>query len=213
MKFFASAALAVLAAVVRADVAFTNSNYNVVAGEPFTLTWSGAAGPVNITLEDGSTSNLQAVEVIDSDDSNTSFTWTPPASLPSDSYVFAISDGTTTNYSPQFTFVGSASASSSVASSTAASSTAASTHTSAHSSSASHSSAVSSHSTLITSTTANSTTTASKSHSASATSTKTSASSSSSASATTVPNTSDGQRFSSPLAMVLVAVAGLLYFN
>jgi hypothetical protein len=45
---------------------FTNSQYNVVEGKPFTLIWVSAAGPVSITLMDAtSTSNMKAVETID----------------------------------------------------------------------------------------------------------------------------------------------------
>lgn len=62
MKSFTIAAiLAALPAWVNA-VAITNTNFDgIEAGKPFEVTWSGAAGPVAITLKDGAADNLQTV--------------------------------------------------------------------------------------------------------------------------------------------------------
>lgn len=65
MKFLAVAAVAVLAAIAEAKASFTNTAYNVEAGEPFTLTWAGNTGPVTITLKNGPEDDLKTVTVID----------------------------------------------------------------------------------------------------------------------------------------------------
>lgn len=64
MKFTATI-MAVLAAVASAEVTLTNSDYDIKAGEPFTIEWTGADGPVTITLKNGDPNNLQTVDVID----------------------------------------------------------------------------------------------------------------------------------------------------
>jgi hypothetical protein len=63
MKFSVTALVA-FAATVLAQPRFTNSNFAVEENKPFTLTWSGAVGPVTITLMTGPASNLQEVTVI-----------------------------------------------------------------------------------------------------------------------------------------------------
>lgn len=57
--------VAALAAIAEAKVAFTNSAYVVEAGQPFELKWSGATGPVTITLKTGPNTALKDVMVID----------------------------------------------------------------------------------------------------------------------------------------------------
>lgn len=199
MKFFSVAAMAVLAAVAEARLAFTNSDFTITAGEPFTLTWDGASAPVTITLKNGPNGDLKDVMVLDSDDSGTSFTWTPPSSLPSDIYAFEIADGVDKpNYSLQFTFVGDGTASTSSPSETASPSTSASP-----SASTAASSTVESNSTTASHSSATGTPTKSSSQTASETDEPTSVPS----------NTNDGQMRKSPLALVLVTVAALLYFN
>ncbi|KAL1883124.1 hypothetical protein VTK73DRAFT_9491 [Phialemonium thermophilum] len=220
MKFFTAAAVAFLAAVAQAKVAFTNSAFDVEAGKPITLTWAGNSGPVTITLKNGPADNLKTVTVIDTNDSGNSFTWIPSASLPSDVYALEISDGSDVNYSKQFTFQGSGTASVTAPSATTGSATVSSASASASasaSSSAGSSSAVSSTATVISSASSNSTTTSSShstSHTSATKTTKsTAAATTSEAPATTVPNTNDSPRYKSPLALVLVTVAALLYFN
>lgn len=65
MKFPTAAVFAVLAAIAEAKVQFTNSNYDITEGDPFTLKWSGAEGPVTITVKSGPETNLKDVMVID----------------------------------------------------------------------------------------------------------------------------------------------------
>lgn len=205
MKFTA-ALMAVLAAVASAEVTLTNSDYDIKAGEPFTIEWTGADGPVTITLKNGDPLNLQTVDVIDSSDSGSSFTWTPPSDLPTDTYAFEIVDSSgVPNYSPQFQFEGTASPSSTAASSTEASVTTTASETSA---SATETTASSDSSVTSASTSGSSSSTASSTTSSSASST------SASATPTSTPeNTNDGKRLGSPLAFVFVTIAALLYFN
>ncbi|KAJ9157440.1 hypothetical protein NKR23_g41 [Pleurostoma richardsiae] len=221
---FAAAALALLIAIVEARPEFTNSNFAVEAGVPFTLKWSNAVGEVTITLKNGDPDNLKTVEVIDSGDTGTSFTWTPPSTLPSDTYAFEISDesGDQPNYSTQFTFAGSASATGSLtsASATAATTSSASasasetsTASSTESSSAATTSSSSASTTTSESSSSSSTSASSTSFTTSTSSTASTTSSSATSSTTSVSNTNDGKRLGSPLALVFVAVASLLYFN
>lgn len=57
--------VAALAASTNAIVAFTNSAFVVVPGKPFTLTWSGASGPVTIKLKNGPALVLKDVLTVD----------------------------------------------------------------------------------------------------------------------------------------------------
>lgn len=212
MKFTA-AVMAVLAAVASAEVTLTNSDYDIEAGKPFTIEWTGADGPVTITLKNGDPTDLQTVEVIDSSDSGSSFTWTPPSDLPTDTYAFEIVDSSgVPNYSPQFQFEGTASPSSSAAASSTASETVASTSASETTASATETTASSEASSTSASTSGSSS--SSSSSTASSTSSSSASSTSASSSATSTPeNTNDSQRLGSPLAFVFVTIAALLYFN
>lgn len=193
--------VAALAAIAEAKVAFTNSAFVIEAGKPFQLTWTGAVGPVTITLKDGPNTALKDVMVIDQNDTGTSFTWTPPSTLPSDIYAFQIVDSTgVPNYSVQWNFQGTASASVSVSSSTVTSGSSTSTSVSTTTSTSS-------------TTTTSSNTSSSSSSSSRNSSTTTHASTTSSSPTTTPANTNDGLRAKSPLALVLVTVVALLYFN
>lgn len=62
---FSTIFVAVMAAVAEAKPQFTNSAYDVEAGVPFTLSWSGATGPVTIVLQNGPPGNLKDVMVLD----------------------------------------------------------------------------------------------------------------------------------------------------
>ncbi|KAI0799371.1 hypothetical protein GGR55DRAFT_504702 [Xylaria sp. FL0064] len=106
---------------------FSMTEINVSPGKPFTLTWEGANGPVEVSLVTETASNLEIVGVIDSGDTGSSYTWTPSDDLPSGTYAFLISDGDDSNYSPQWSYEASGSASG--GGSPAPSSTSASTST------------------------------------------------------------------------------------
>lgn len=57
--------LALLATLTRA-VKFTNSAYDVVPGEDFTITWTEAQGPVTLRLKSGPQTDLETVEEVTS---------------------------------------------------------------------------------------------------------------------------------------------------
>lgn len=59
MKY--SAAVLSLVGAAAAVPSFLNTEYNVVAGEPFTLSFSGCENGCTITLENGSEDDLQPV--------------------------------------------------------------------------------------------------------------------------------------------------------
>lgn len=56
--------LATLVSAAFAKVILTNTQFNVAVGQPFTITWSDATGPVTLTLKDGESGNLQTVSTI-----------------------------------------------------------------------------------------------------------------------------------------------------
>lgn len=67
MKTIKVATLAGLVALVQAqngDFIITNSDFDLVAGEEFTLEWTGNEGPVTIRLQTGPEDNLETVEVL-----------------------------------------------------------------------------------------------------------------------------------------------------
>lgn len=65
-RLFAVAATAI--ATANAAVQFTNSVFNnVTAGQSFTLTWSGATGPVDILLKNGPSTALVTVSTVASE--------------------------------------------------------------------------------------------------------------------------------------------------
>ncbi|KAK4120331.1 hypothetical protein N657DRAFT_674258 [Parathielavia appendiculata] len=89
---------------VLAAVTFTNTEYYIYAGSPFTVTWTGNRAPITLTLMNGPDENLQTVLTIVSDYSGQDYTWTPPAELPADSYILRLEDGGSTDYSARFRY-------------------------------------------------------------------------------------------------------------
>ncbi|OHF01356.1 extracellular matrix protein [Colletotrichum orchidophilum] len=208
MKSFTSVLVAGFAALAQA-VQLTNSNFNIQAGQPFVITWSDASGPVTLTLKNGPSTDLKTVSTIASGQSGTSFTWTPSSSLPTDQYAIEIEDGSgTPNYSEQFTLTTSVTASASASASATASASASSTDTTEASSTITSSASAESTSA---SSTANSTV-ASTVSTSTRTSTHTSATGSSTSAPTTVPG-SDAVRMGSPIALIGLTVAAMLYFQ
>ncbi|KAM0819636.1 hypothetical protein AB5N19_05452 [Seiridium cardinale] len=210
----ASIAVAVLAGLVDAKASFTNTAFDVEAGESFTLTWVGGTGPFQILLKDGPSTNLETVETLVASSTAESATVTLPSSLTTGMYAFEIVDtaDSESNYSSQFTFVGSAasstvtSASSTmVASSTAASSSSASASASASTTTITTASASASASASTTGSTTGSSSTL-KTTTTSSSSTRTSSSASSTS---TVANTNDGRGLVAPFLapLILAAVA------
>ncbi|TVY48796.1 hypothetical protein LOCC1_G001112 [Lachnellula occidentalis] len=227
---FAAAALV----GVNAVVSLTNSDYIVTVGTPFSIGWAGASGPVTITLKNGPALDLDTVSTLTSGATSSPYVWSVPSDLPVGNYAIEITDGTSTNYSPEFGLMGatatssiaistssSASASASSASLSTSASTSSSTSESSSSASTSSTSASvassSSSMTTIASSSAsatssgNSTTSASKT--GSATNSSKTAGSSSTATPATVPNANSASEFASPLALVFLTFAAILSLN
>ncbi|KAL9944484.1 hypothetical protein ACHAQF_006584 [Verticillium nonalfalfae] len=216
MKYSVAATLAALVAYVQAKAEFTNTQADfaaISAGEDFTLTWSGAEGPVTILLKSGPSDDLTTVETITTGQSGESFTWSVPTTLVSGQYAFEINDGTEPNYSVQFPLVGSGTAS---ASSAPASSAPASTATSASAtvtvtSTVAESSAASESETATSSAAESSATTEASSSVVTRTRTSTTAAESATGTAASVPDSKAG-RLGSPVALIMT-LAAMLYFH
>ncbi|KAI0842843.1 Ser-Thr-rich glycosyl-phosphatidyl-inositol-anchored membrane family-domain-containing protein [Hypoxylon sp. FL0890] len=220
MKFtiFAS----ILAALPAWAVTITNSNFdNIEVGKPFEITWSGATGPVTLTLKDGSSDNLQTVGEITSGQTGESYTWVPDSSLSTGTYALEINDGTDVNYSKQFDVEGgsasstpasitvSSTLSTSIVSSTIVSSTISSTSIS--SASATTSSASESLTSSLSSSSSSATVSGSSTSSTTSASSTSSASHTSSTSAATIaPNTNAAQTMAPFMAPMLLAVGAAL---
>ncbi|KAJ4295956.1 hypothetical protein N0V88_004658 [Collariella sp. IMI 366227] len=229
MKFSLFSVLAFAAAVI-AKPTFLNSHYEVHEGEEFTLKWNNAQGPVTITLLTGEARNLKKVTDLATDVTGNTYSFTPQ-DLPSGTYAFKITDATNdVNYSPQWEYKGTGV----LPSLTSAESTASrSSSTVSSTTSTSSSSSTSLESSSLTSTTSGAASSTSKfapgmtlrstglvaddtlqplplpspaAPPSTSTTTK--------AAQTTAPvNSNNGQRFASPLALVAVTVAALVFFN
>lgn len=213
MQFSASLVLAVLAAVARAvQFDFGPEGFAPQAGQPITLNWSGATGPVTITLKDGSSDDLQDVEVLVSGSTSGSYTWTPGDNLPAGTYALEISDGTETNFSPQFNLDGDAPAPTTSASETISMTTSEASETETSSES------MTSDTTSTIMTSMNTTMTTSTSETTSETTTDrdeaTTTREAPTDAATTEPADINGsQRLASSLALVVGAFAAIVAFN
>lgn len=123
MKLSIAAIVGALVATVCAKPAFTNLDFSLTEGTPFTLEWVNATGPVTITLVSGADSKtLVPVQTLTSTATGTSFTYTP-SGLPSGNYAFRINDATSVNdpnFSMLIVYVGTGKASSSSALTSAA---------------------------------------------------------------------------------------------
>lgn len=65
MQFTKVIVAAAAVAVANATVEFTDPTFaGITVGTPFNITWSGAEGPVTLSLKDGLTTNLQLVSTI-----------------------------------------------------------------------------------------------------------------------------------------------------
>jgi hypothetical protein len=206
MKFSVGTLVAFAAAALAKPI-LTNSNYDIVEDEAFTIKWSNAQGPVTITLKTGPSTALKTVTTIVADESSTSFTWTP-TDLPSGTYALEITDSSgEPNYSPQFQYVGTGtlptSSESSASSTVARTSSSAAASTTESSSSNTEESSTSTESSSITS----------ASNSTTISTTPTSTSTRGTSTNTPPANSNNGQRFASSLALVLGTVAALVFFN
>jgi hypothetical protein len=219
MKYSIAALTAVVGAVA-AQPTLLNSNYDVVDGQPFELTFEGCESGCTISLKNGDPGNLQQVEVLGSDITGDSFT-VDLGDRAADDYAFEIvanDDPENPNYSEPFPYgTGEpveSSASSVAESTTVVTSTSVSVVTSTSESSESSETTEASE---TTSTTELETTTIT-----SAVSTETQDSTtithSTTATETAAPTGSDvpdsgAERLASPLALVACAIAAMAYLN
>lgn len=129
MKLSIAAIVGALVATVCAKPAFTNLDFTLTEGTPFTLEWVNATGPVTITLVSGADSkSLVPVQTLTSTATGTSFTYTPTG-LPSGNYAFRINDASSVNdpnFSMLIVYVGTGKSSSSSSALTSAATTASS---------------------------------------------------------------------------------------
>ncbi|ROT37423.1 hypothetical protein SODALDRAFT_196418 [Sodiomyces alkalinus F11] len=230
MRIVSIATLAGLVAFVQAqngDFIITNSEFDLVPGEEFTLEWAGNDGPVTIRLQTGPSDNLQTVEVLAEGATGDSFTWLVPEDIADNTYNFQIEDEATgeVNYSVQFPLDGDDSAVTATPSAeptsaeptvtpsdltTAAPSTTSEAESSAASSEASEiSSAVSS---AISSAVSSASESASSSASELASATESDDAAPTESDDVEVPGSKAG-RLGSPLALLGLTVAALLYFQ
>ncbi|KAK0655775.1 hypothetical protein B0T16DRAFT_18282 [Cercophora newfieldiana] len=191
---FSAALVAGFAAFGLAKPSITNLSFNLTEGQPFTLTWIDAVGPVKVELVTGADSqSLQPIRTLATGETDGSFTFTP-SGLASGNYAFRVTDSDgLPNFSLLFPYTGTA-----VSSSATGSSSRTSTRSTT---SAASSTPVSSDVSSITS--ASSTSTRTTSTRTTATTTPTN----------TPTNNNEGQRFSSSLALVFMTVAALVFFN
>ncbi|CAF9938492.1 hypothetical protein IMSHALPRED_000818 [Imshaugia aleurites] len=95
------AAAVLLPLYVQAVKFVVDSFEGIAVGQPFILTWWGDNSPVTIKLLQGDPKALDPVVTIASNVAGDSYTWTP-TTIPAGTYVLSITQGTETNYSPQF---------------------------------------------------------------------------------------------------------------
>ncbi|KAH7329034.1 hypothetical protein B0I35DRAFT_34224 [Stachybotrys elegans] len=200
--------LSALAAVVAAQPRITNSAFNLVEGEPFTLTFEGCTSTCTIVLQNGPEGNLQDVETLTTDATDSFVVELGPR--PEDEYNFLIIDNETEeeNWSMKFSY-GSEAPEEDTTTSVAPSSTAAPTSTV--------------ESTTVETTTAETTTSAATTETTEASTTSAESSTTLSTSATTttsgpaetetdIPDSGAG-RLASPLALVAGAIVAMAYLN
>ncbi|KKF95980.1 hypothetical protein CFO_g1685 [Ceratocystis platani] len=208
---------AALASSVTA-VQFTNSAVQPTAGEPFTLTWTDATGPVNIYVVTGPNQNaLEEVNTVGTGLTGGSTTVTlNAADFASGTYAFKIVDGSEDNFSSAFALVGTGSASSSSASTSPVSTTPAASSTEASSTTGSETTTTTdatttdaSSTTLATSTTASGTVSSSGAARSSGSATR------SSTSASTVPTDVPGaaSTLSSSMALMVLSAVAMVFLN
>ncbi|KAI1757086.1 Ser-Thr-rich glycosyl-phosphatidyl-inositol-anchored membrane family-domain-containing protein [Xylaria castorea] len=217
-----SVVLAALLGFVNAKVELTNSNFDdIEAGSTFQITWTGAEGPVTLTLKNGKSGDLKTVQTITTNASGDSFVWPIDPSLPTGDYALEVDDGSDVNYSKMFPIDGTVAATSSTASSsstvsvtsssTASSSTTSSASTSTVSTSTASTSTVTTSSETSTSS-SQSTSTASHSSTMTRTTSSTPTSTQSAPAQTSPPNTNDAHSMAAPLIPGILALLGAALF-
>jgi len=208
-------AIALLASSVFGAVTFTSVPSGISAGQSYTLLYSAddTTTPVTITLRKGNPQNLDTIGALTTTSTGGSFTWTVPADIVSGTdYALMISQGTAdVNYFGPFSVSGGTGVASSVAV-VSPSGSASPSHAVVSASASGKISSLASLPTAKPSGFSNSTTTKSSlSTKISTTKLPSSTSSGPSASATSAPN--GASSLSSPVALILGAVAAMFYLH
>ncbi|KAK2875162.1 hypothetical protein FQN49_001726 [Arthroderma sp. PD_2] len=128
-KTLLAGAALVASVVAQGQIAFTSFPTSLQAGKPFEIKWTGGTPgqPVTITLRKGPSDDLKDVAVLTSSATGGSYTFTPSTSLVSGKdYALQISQGGQINYSNQFPITGGTGTPSSTSATTTGSSTASS---------------------------------------------------------------------------------------
>ncbi|KAF3481994.1 extracellular matrix protein [Arthroderma uncinatum] len=124
-KTLLAGAALVASVVAQGQIAFTSFPSNLVAGKPFEVKWTGGApgAPVTITLRKGPSDDLKDVAVLTSSATGGSYTFTPSTSLVSGpDYALQITQGSQINYTGLFSITGGTGKPSSTSATTTASS-------------------------------------------------------------------------------------------
>jgi len=203
--------LAVLASSAFAALTFTSAPSTVAAGQTVTIGYStdDATTPVQIVLRKGNPADLQTIGTLTAAASGGSYSWTVPADTPSGTdYALEIIQGTNTNYFGPFSVTGGTAPTSSAGSSSTGSVTAKSGSSSVSSTAVSSALTISAKST---STHVSNSTVTTKSSVTTGLSTSKITSSAGAATATSAPN--GASSISSPLALILGAVAAMFYLH
>ncbi|KYK57688.1 hypothetical protein DCS_04701 [Drechmeria coniospora] len=207
-------AISALASGALAMPRLLNINYNVQEGKPFTLEYSGCADDCTISIVNGPSDNLKVVKVLTPSASGTSYTFTP-SGLPSDTYAIKIADNKTPdqiNYSIQFSYQGTGSASASTSSGVTTTSSPSQTTTNLASTTTGTETG-SATNTPYTSRIMSSNSTMTSHSSKPATKTRVATGSNANITPSTVPNQNAAGRASSQMALVAGVIAALAYFN
>lgn len=194
---------------------FLNTEFNLVAGEEFTLKFSGCESGCTIELLNGPPKNLKPVRELGSDIKGSEFPFTLSDKFNTDVYAFRITaPGEDPNYSEQFTFDGA----SAVPATTAEETTAAETSTSAEETSTVAETTTSAEETTTMTTVVSTDAETTSTPEASTTETESETTTSSSSEETTTSSDSDNQDDaavrlgSSHVTLVVAAVALVGYF-
>jgi len=198
--------LGVLASSAFAALTFTSAPSTVAAGSTYTLTYTtdDTTDPVSIILRKGNPADLTTIGTLTSTATGGSYSWTVAANLVSGTdYALEIMQGTVTNYYGPFSLTGGSTAPSSTSSGSMSASISGSSSSGSMSQTSSAKMSTSSH-------VGNSTVTT-KSTVSTSLSTSKITSSSAGATATSAPNSASS--ISSPLALILGAVAAMFYLH
>jgi len=202
--------LALLASSAMAAITFTSAPSTVEAGQTYTLkyTTEDTVTPISIILRKGDPLNLGTIGPLTTSATGGSFTWTAPTTLASGTdYAFEIEQGTDINYYGPFSLTGGTAPVSSSAALVSASATASSSGSIASVVlSSAHSSVSAKPSNYANSTTTKTTLSTSLSTA------RLSTSSGASATATKAPS-NGASSISSPIALIIGAVAAMFYLH